>query len=114
MHLSDLILWWHVIQCYTMLCNVIQCYAILHQVLGCGLILRSVLKHLNDVLKLVCVNVLVLSCCESASNNILVCQEIIVQGSSEFQVPSLSVVLCHLSSYTAVRYPTCQENNNAM
>jgi len=95
-----------------MICNVIQCYAILHQVLGCGLILHSVLKHWNDVLKFVCVkNVLVLSCCESAGNNILICQVIIVQGSSKFQVPSLSVVLCHLSSYTAVRYPTCQENN---
>ena len=95
-----------------MLYNVMQCYAILHQVLRCGLILRSVLKHLNDVLKLVCVkNVLVLSCCESAGNNILICQEIVVQGSPKFQVPSLSIVLCHLPSYTAVRYPTCQENN---
>jgi hypothetical protein len=94
-----------------MLNNVIQCYTMLHQVLGCGLILRNVLKHLNDVLKLVCVkNVLVVLWCESAGNKILVCQDIIVQRPSKFQVSALSVVFCHLSSYTAVRYPTCQEN----
>jgi hypothetical protein len=48
---------------------------------------------------------------QSAGNKILVCQEIIVQRSAKIQVSSLSVVLCHLSSYTAVRYPTCQEDN---
>jgi hypothetical protein len=72
---------------------------------------RNVLKHLNNVLELVCVkNVLVVLWYESAGNKIFISQEIIVQRSSKFQVPPLSVVLCHLSSYTAVRYPTCQEN----
>lgn len=72
---------------------------------------RNVSKHLNYVLKLVCVkNVLVVPLGESAGDKILICQEIVIQRSSKFQVPSLSVVLCHLSSYTAVRYSACQEN----
>jgi hypothetical protein len=85
-----------------------------YQNLKFALIYRHVLKHLNNVLECACVgNVSFASSYESAGNKILICQVIIVQGSSEFQVPSLSVVLRHLSSYTAVRYPTCQEDKKS-
>jgi hypothetical protein len=48
----------------------------------------------------------------SAGNKIPICQQIIVQCSSKFQVAiftTLSVIFGHLSSYTAVRDATCQD-----